>query len=90
MPGNPSWQAAQQRRVQRLRPLAHTALKSDGLTVHVLEVGSTELDHDTANLGLDIAIVTRRRRMDVSLEGLGIRGLEILELIEGKRAGRRC
>lgn len=48
--------------------------------VHVLEIGPTELDHDTTNLGLDIAIVARRRHVDVSLEGVGVRSLKILEL----------
>ena len=67
--------------------MAHAALKSDGLTVHVLEVGPTELDHDTADLGLDIAIVARRRHVDVGFKGIGVRGLEILELGgPGKRA----
>lgn len=70
-----------------LRALAHAALESDGLTVHVLKIGAAKLNDHAADLLLDVAVVASRRHVDVGLERLGISILEVLERgSPGKRA----
>ena len=64
----------------KLRTKAHAALKGNGLAVHVLEVGVSELNANSADLGFGIAEVTCGRHLYVSLECLGICLFEVLEL----------
>ncbi len=53
--------------------------RGDGLAVHVLKVGTAELNDNAADFLLDVAIVARRRHVDVGLKRLGIGILEVLE-----------
>ena len=67
-----------------LRSLAHAAFQRQGLAGHILEIRHGQLDADTANLRLSVAVVAHGRHLDVGLESVRVGVPELLEL------GRPC
>ena len=69
---------------EKLRTKSHAALQRQGLAGHILEVGHSQLDADTADLRLSVAVVAHGGHLDVGLESVGVGVPELLEL------GRPC
>ena len=67
-----------------LRSLAHAAFQRQGLAGHILEIRHGQLDADTADLRLSVAVVAHGGHLDVGLESVGVGVPELLEL------GRPC
>ena len=67
-----------------LRSLAHAAFQRQGLAGHILEIRHGQLDADTADLRLSVAVVAHGRHLDVGLESVRVGVPELLEL------GRPC
>ena len=70
-----------------LRSLAHAAFQRQGLAGHILEIRHGQLDADTANLRLSVAVVAYGGHLDVGLESVRVGVPELLEL---GRPGQRA